>query len=423
MRALVQTPQSSLPKLRTQAWVPFTPVGGTLFPDLVRVYTGDEVRVLQINQAVTLHEKNGDEWFIRDGVRYEYDLVSDEWYLVLSATEWFATEPEGKDALLQQVIRLYYAYMAQDVRSPMPHLAGPPGVGKSEVIAQLAKMLGVRLHTVNVSRISPLEIEGVQMPVASTGGVDHDLKLKLLHNTLWTSLKEGDIVLLDEFLRGFPEVYNGLLDIMTSREVAGYKLPRVFFIAASNSVAAYDEALRDRLLHLPVPDIRKSSAAMSASKKALINGIGLLPEVARSSELTDLMNDEVSPMYEMLDSFSGAPLAAGSRPSTGKGHSVRNLVGQARLREVQVPLLRDLIEYNNKLALQQGKAQFVVLLSGKNQDPRYASLAKRLPREKLTEAQAQTLDLNLQLIEMEDALKETTTLETEELPDEDLDFS
>lgn len=144
MRALVQTPQSSLPKLRTQAWVPFTPVGGTLFPDLVRVYTGDEVRVLQINQAVTLHEKNGDEWFIRDGVRYEYDLVSDEWYLVLSATEWFATEPEGKDALLQQVIRLYYAYMAQDVRSPMPHLAGPPGVGKSEVIAQLAKMLGVR---------------------------------------------------------------------------------------------------------------------------------------------------------------------------------------------------------------------------------------------------------------------------------------
>ena len=65
--------------------------------------------------------------------------------------------------------------------------------------------------------------------------VEENSRLAMLHSTLWTNLSEGDIVFFDEFLRGFPEVYNGLLDIFTSRTVAGFVLPKVFVMLRANT--------------------------------------------------------------------------------------------------------------------------------------------------------------------------------------------
>jgi len=347
-------------------------------------------------------------------------LISPE---AIARTQGLSPEREG-NFMLDKLIKLYSAYMAHDVRSPIPHLAGPPGVGKSAVVAQLGDLLGVKVHTVNVSRLSPLEIEGVQMPIVDPDD-DTKQKLQLLHNTLWTQLREGDIVLLDEFLRGFPEVYNGLLDIMTSREVAGFKLPKVFFVAASNSTSAYDEALRDRLLHILVPDIRKSATAEEHARRILIDSIGLNPECVDSSEARVLMTSEVKPMYEMLDQFAGSGRTVGASAGTGVGHSIRNLIGQALLREVSSTALRDLISYNNLISIQNKKAQFVLLLNGKNPDPKYVDQARKLVgNEKLSPLQAANLKLNLELIEMEEQRKSThpsttTTKENDEL-DEDI---
>lgn len=315
--------------------------------------------------------------------------------------------------MLSKLIRLYHAYMAQDVRSPIPHFAGPPGTGKSQVMQQLADLLGVKLHTVNVARISPLELEGVLMPVTPDG---EEMKLRLLHNTLWTQLKEGDIVLLDEFMRGFPEVYNGLLDILTSREVAGFQLPRVFFVAASNSISTYDEALRDRLLHIYVPDIRKVATARTRVKEIIVEELGLLPEMVTTQEMDQLITEEVLPMYNVLDQFKGRNKNVGT---IGEGTSVRNLIGQARLREIQSTPLKDLLQYNNTRAMQDGKAQYVVLTTGRNPDPKYVKAAAALKgNDRLTEIQAKNLELNLLLIEMEEVISETDTTETE-IPDVD----
>lgn len=182
--------------------------------------------------------------------------------------------------MLEDILKLYVMAMAGDVRSPIPHLFGPAGCGKSSSVEMAANILNVNLHIINVSRISPLELEGVQMP-------DKNHKeLNLLTATYWSKLKEGDIVLLDEFLRGFPEVYNGLLDIMTSRQVGGFQLPKVFFIAASNSTVAYDAALSDRLLHLPVADPRVNKAEHNNIARMLVDNIGLLPEMAASMEMS-----------------------------------------------------------------------------------------------------------------------------------------
>ena len=321
--------------------------------------------------------------------------------------------------MLEQLIKLYTAYMIGDVRSPVPHLAGPPGVGKSQSVERLAELVGKKLHIVNVSRISPLELEGVQMP----SGTGEDMRLRLLHNTLWTELQEGDIVLLDEFLRGFPEVYNGLLDIMTSRQVAGFQLPKVFFIAASNSVTAYDPALEDRLLHLFVPDIRRgNSRHRKELRKLIVEEMGLHPDVVNSQELDHLIADEVEPMYELLDMFK-------NKKRTGstalRGQSVRKLIGQVKLRQIESVALKDLITYSNELARQTLKYQYVIIYrDGEYADRVKDSIRKLNGHPKLTPQQQQSVTLNIALLDMFEATRpvQQATEPLEEVEEDDPNF-
>jgi len=307
--------------------------------------------------------------------------------------------------MLEKIILLYAMSMAYDVRSPMPHLVGPPGCGKSTYVEQLADLLNVELHVINVSRLSPLEIEGVQMP----HGLGEDMALKMLPATFWTSLKEGDILLMDEFLRGFPEVYNGLLDIFTSRRVGAHRLPKVFIIGASNSTVAYDLALEDRLLHLTVPDPRKSTKEREHLADVLINSLGLLPAIKGSQEMTHLLDTEVLPTYELLDSFKKKGKTVSKSGHEGK--SLRNLIGQVQLRMVTSTPMKSLLEINNQMAAANGKYQFVVLLNGGRNAEDYKRHALKLRgNPKLTKIQAINLEMNLQLLELADA-------RTEEEPD------
>lgn len=311
--------------------------------------------------------------------------------------------------MLEKLLKLYVMSMAGDVRSPLPHLFGPPGCGKSTVAEQLADLVGKQLHIINVSRISPLELEGVQMPHTIEG---EEMKLRLLHATFWTQLQDGDILLLDEFLRAFPEVYNGLLDILTSRQVGGMRLPKVFIMAASNSVVAYDRALADRLLHIPVGDPRTKKREKRKLAELLVDQIGLMSKMIDSMEMEDLLNVEVLPMFDVLDQLENGGGNSGGAP-TKTGRSIRNLIGQAKLREVQSKNLQELIDMNNRHAIAAKKYQYVVLTTGKNVDPGYAREAAKLKgNPKLTPIQALNLDLNLQLIEME-------TIRTEKGTDDD----
>lgn len=309
---------------------------------------------------------------------------------------------QGED-MLEKILKLYTMAMVADVRSPLPHLFGPPGCGKSSVVEEAAELIGCDLHITNVSRISPLDLEGVQMPVPDGGD---SLMLKLLHATQWTDLKEGDILLLDEFLRGFPEVYNGLLDIITSRQVGGYKLPKVFIIAASNSTVAYDKALEDRLLHLPVPDPRTSKRAKTRLAELIVSNLGLMPDMKDSMQMQTLLDTEVLPMYEVLDAMNNKSQST----AVIKGSSVRNLIGQALLREVQSQALKELINYNNNEAYRQNKEQCVLLINGTQVADSYAARATALRgNDKLTKVQASNLELNLQLMEMEEIRREKGT--------------
>lgn len=303
--------------------------------------------------------------------------------------------------MLEKLMKIYAMSMAYKVTSPMPHLVGPPGCGKSTYVEQLADLLGVELHIINVSRLSPLDVEGVQMP----HGSGEEMILKMLPATYWSSLKDGDILLFDEFLRGFPEVYNAILDIFTSRRVGALRLPDVFIIGASNSVVSYDSALEDRLLHITVPDPRKSKMEREHIAKLLVEYLGLLPDMVTSAEMTAVLDTEILPTYDILDSFKkkGVKVTPGG---TMKGYSLRNLIGQAQLRTMESLALKELIESNNDRAMIAGKAQYVLLRGGKSSmvHPSYEAQANKLRgNPRLTPTQALNIELNLQLIEMERA--------------------
>ena len=304
--------------------------------------------------------------------------------------------------MLSTILRLYTAARGEGVRTPIVHLFGPPGCGKSTFVEQAAKMLGVNLHQINVSRISPLELEGVQMPTEG--------KLELLLATYWNNLKDGDILFLDEFLRGFPEVYNGLLDILTSRTVGGHELPDVFIIAASNSTTAYDPALTDRLLHLYVPDPRSSKSEDMRIRSSIINALGLMPSMATSMSMDALMSEHILPMYKMLDAAKGNNVGS---TSSSQDMSPRNLIGQGQLRECTSGDLYALLESNNAAAMRQGKPQFVRIAYYKNRitpvDPTYVEkMVPLLSSDKLTPAQRIQAQVNINLIESDAVMKEAS---------------
>jgi SpoVK/Ycf46/Vps4 family AAA+-type ATPase len=309
--------------------------------------------------------------------------------------------------MLKQLLVTYAGFMTYGTTEGVPHMVGPPGSGKSTVAQQLAELLGVRLHIISVARMNPMESEGVQMPV----GDGEDLVLKMLPAAMWNDLGEGDIVFFDEFLRGFPEVYNALLDVFTSRRVGNHHLPKVFMLAASNSMSTYDDALKDRLLPMPVPDPRKSVAEKKKMIQMLIDILGLHPDMKDALEMVNLMDNVVLPTYNVMDVLMGNKARTvqpkAHQQTVGEGKSIRNLVAQAQLRMIETRELQILIEESNRVAMNEGKPQYVILLNEKGPKAYIENARKWLGGSKnLTPVQQKNLEMNLQIIDLAEAGKE-----------------
>lgn len=301
---------------------------------------------------------------------------------------------------LPNILKMYRMYMNTGSTGLLPHGFGPPGVGKSSIAQQAADLLGVNLHVINVARVSPLEVEGIQMPV------DDNQRLHALTATYWTRIQPGDIVLWDEYLRGFPEVYNAILDIMTSREVGDFKIPQSFWIAASNSIATYDPALEDRLLHMPVPDIRNNTDARDQAKKIFVEKTGMHPSMVDSYELSDLFEMEVFPMYSILDDLANKRVAQHT-----KGSSVRNLISQVHLRQFSSWVLKDVIRANNQRAVNEPEWQ---ILDAPQDKEVFSNL---LMSDRLTPVQRMNAQIHLELAEMVEVFREEAREEEEDEDD------
>ncbi|MEL6642928.1 MAG: MoxR family ATPase [Pseudomonadota bacterium] len=133
-------------------------------------------------------------------------------------------------------------------------LHGRPGVGKSEIVAQLAGEIGAQLFDLRLTTIEPQDLRGLPY-------YDHDAG-----KTVWYRSEDlpddpdhPAILFLDELTAASPYLQPTVYGLLQERRVGRHKLPdSVMVLAAGNAVEdgaiAYEmgTALSDRLIHLQV---------------------------------------------------------------------------------------------------------------------------------------------------------------------------
>jgi hypothetical protein len=123
----------------------------------------------------------------------------------------------------------------------VPCLVGPPGIGKTAAVELHAKNHGAKVVKIIASRCIPSEIVGMTMPNNESRSMD------IYNSRQLTSLRDGDILFLDELLEADQFVLSTLLTLIESREMAdGTPLPDIQIVAATNDTIPSDQ-LRDNI--------------------------------------------------------------------------------------------------------------------------------------------------------------------------------
>ena len=132
-------------------------------------------------------------------------------------------------------------------------LWGPPGIGKSSIVADVASSHGLQLVDLRLSQLAPTDLRG--LPVAENG-VSRWFPPEFLPT-------EGEGVLfLDEINMAPPAMQGIAQQLIMDRRVGSYQVPNGWFIWAagnrkSDRAAVFElpSALANRFIHLDlVPD-------------------------------------------------------------------------------------------------------------------------------------------------------------------------
>jgi hypothetical protein len=140
--------------------------------------------------------------------------------------------------------------MVQMTASWMLH--GRPGIGKTQIVQQLALETGSRLYDLRLTTIEPQDLRGLPF-------YDHTDKRTVWYppEDLPRDAGQPSILFLDEMTAAAPSLQPTVYGLLQERRVVQYSLPaNTFVIAAGNMVedgaVAYEmgTALSDRLIHL-----------------------------------------------------------------------------------------------------------------------------------------------------------------------------
>ena len=136
---------------------------------------------------------------------------------------------------------------------------GPPGVGKSSVIAQVAAGAKISLIDLRLSQFAPTDLRGLPVPIA---GDQPEQGCSVWYRPEFLPRGGRGILLLDEINMAPPAMQGIAQQLILDRRVGNYTLPDGWFVwAAGNrkedraSVFEMPAPLANRFLHLEVlPD-------------------------------------------------------------------------------------------------------------------------------------------------------------------------
>lgn len=145
----------------------------------------------------------------------------------------------------------------------IPYIAGPPGIGKSDVVAQIAKDFGLKLLDIRLSQMLPEDLTGIPSLNATTGKADY--------NPFSTFPMEGDpvpagyngwMIFLDELSSASEEVFAAIYSLLLGHRVGGHRVhPKAVIVAAGNRTndSGVSRELPDTLITRMLPVTMKVS--------------------------------------------------------------------------------------------------------------------------------------------------------------------
>ena len=225
---------------------------------------------------------------------------------------------------------------------------GPPGIGKSSVVAQVADGAGMQLIDLRLSQLAPTDLRG--LPVA-----DHDAGVARWYPPEFLPREGRGILFLDEINMAPPSLQGIAQQLVLDRRVGSYCVPDGWFIwAAGNrkedyaSVFDMPSPLANRFVHFNVgPDFDSFKAW------AMRNGIdeSVVAFLAYRPNLLHKM-DAQQPAWPSPRAWSMASTLHGA------GLDIAPAVGLAAA-----------IEFQSYLALMANLPDMGVILGGKGKVP------------------------------------------------------
>lgn len=214
-------------------------------------------------------------------------------------------------------------------------LWGPPGVGKSQVVAEVAHSAGRRLIDLRAVLLDPVDLRG--LPRIDESGLAHWAPPAFLPRK--GPQEEAGILFLDELNAAPPLVQAACYQLVLDRKLGEYELPSGWAILAAGNretdravTHRMPSALANRFVHLDF-DVDVDDWLAWAARA------NILPEVAafirfRPSLLLhfDPKDGEKSFASPRTWEFASRMLAAGTNPAT-RYDLVRGAVGEAAASE------------------------------------------------------------------------------------------
>lgn len=139
----------------------------------------------------------------------------------------------------------------------IPYLSGPPGIGKSDIVAQVADDFGLLLLDIRLSQMLPEDLTGLPSLNPTTG--------KAAYNPFDTFPMEGDpipagyngwLIFLDEMSSASEEVFAAIYSLLLGHRVGGKKVhSKALIVAAGNrsTDSAIARELPDTLITRMLP--------------------------------------------------------------------------------------------------------------------------------------------------------------------------
>ena len=213
-----------------------------------------------------------------------------------------------------------YGYLDTLIGADIPvFIHGSPGIGKSYIVAEVAKKHGLSLVDVRLSQLDPVDLRGV--PAIRE------------NQTVWMAPvffpkdpQSAGILFLDELNSAPPSVQAAIYQLVLNRKMGEYELPRGWrIVCAGNRISDRGVVFRlptplaNRMVHLSV-EARFEDFKLFAIRERLhpfvIGFLGFRPDLLTSEPLSE---DDSNPAfatprsYHMLSNI----LKHGSDPARG----------------------------------------------------------------------------------------------------------